>query len=243
MILNWLTSKKVREASGMRKHVDKLLQHQRDILPPKAIEDLEGAMKGITEATDAGGEALDKAMDTLEETARKWVKPYPNAVWRENIEVLLVALAVAMAIRTFFLQPFKIPTASMQPTLFGITANNMIDTGYQKPTGWARVKDWFAGGSYVSFKADEDGTFDGISKPLRFLILNIKQTVWFAGKPHNLWFPPDSGGGLPLALNPIQTLQAAFMNLPVYFPATWLPIWKVAWAFVAGLSSIKATTC
>jgi len=34
----------------------------------------------------------------------------------------LVALAVAMGIRTFFLQPFKIPTGSMQPTLFGVTS-------------------------------------------------------------------------------------------------------------------------
>ena len=43
-------------------------------------------------------------------------------IWRENVEVLLVALAVAMAIRTFFVQPFKIPTGSMQPTLYGVTS-------------------------------------------------------------------------------------------------------------------------
>ncbi len=56
-------------------------------------------------------------MDGLEKAANKWLKPYPNATIRENVEVLLVALAVAMGIRTFFLQPFKIPTGSMQPTL------------------------------------------------------------------------------------------------------------------------------
>ena len=65
-------------------------------------------------------------MQSLETAANKWLKPYPNAAWRENIEVLLVAIAVAMAIRTFFIQPFKIPTGSMQPTLFGITQENLI---------------------------------------------------------------------------------------------------------------------
>jgi signal peptidase I len=40
--------------------------------------------------------------------------------WRENLEVLTVAIAVAMAFRTYFIQPFKIPTGSMQPTLYGI---------------------------------------------------------------------------------------------------------------------------
>ena len=61
-------------------------------------------------------------MEELEFAANKWLKLYPNAMWRENVEVLLVAIAVAMAIRTFFLQPFKIPTGSMQPTLYGVTS-------------------------------------------------------------------------------------------------------------------------
>jgi signal peptidase I len=103
----------------------------------------------------------------------------------------------------------------MQPTLFGITAKDLlIETTYQRPTGLGAVKDWFGGATYLSFKADQDGTFDGVSKPLRFLIFNIKQTLWFNGKPHNFWFVPDTGGGMPLQLSLPQTLQAMLMNLP-----------------------------
>ena len=217
MTLNWFTSKTVREATAMRKHVKKLLQHQRDILSPKAIGEVEAAMKDVQDAvaTNADKATLEKKMEGLEKAANQWIKPYPNATWRENVEVLLVALAVAMGIRTFFLQPFKIPTASMQPTLNGIIDHNLlIENEYEKPKGLARVKDWFAGGSYVSFKADQDGTFDGISQPLRLLIFNIKQTIWFGGKAHTLWFVPDAGGSSPLQLNLFQSLQAVFMDLP-----------------------------
>jgi signal peptidase I len=217
MTLNWLTSKTVREASSMHKHVLKLLHHQRDILSPKAVSEVEASLADIQGAIKSNVDkaTLEKKMENLEEVANQWIKPYPNPSYRENIEVLLVALAVAMGIRTFFLQPFKIPTASMQPTLFGITAKNLlVETSYQRPTGMGAVKDWLGGASYLSFKANQEGTFDGISKPLRFLIFNVKQTLWFAGKPHNLWFVPDTGGGMPLQLGLPQTLQAMFMSLP-----------------------------
>jgi signal peptidase I len=217
MTLNWLTSKTVREANAMRKHVNKLLQHQRDILSPKAVDEVQAALNDIQAAFAANADkaTLEKKMENLEKVANQWIKPYPNAGYRENIEVLLVALAVAMAIRTFFLQPFKIPTASMQPTLYGITSKNLlVETDYQRPTGLGRVKDWLGGASYLSYKADQDGTFDGVSKPLRFLIFNIKQTLWFAGKPHNFWFVPDTGGGMPLQLGLPQTLQAIFTDIP-----------------------------
>ena len=43
----------------------------------------------------------------------------PRAVsaWRENLESLVWAVAVALAIRTFIAAPFKIPSGSMHPTL------------------------------------------------------------------------------------------------------------------------------
>ncbi len=123
MNLRWFISKTVREAGAMRKHVHRLVCAQRDLLSPQAIsgvqvkiDELDGAI-----AENHTGKIRIK-MEELEFAANKWLKPYPHAAWRENVEVLLVALAVAMAIRTFFLQPFKIPTGSMQPTLFGVNS-------------------------------------------------------------------------------------------------------------------------
>ena len=39
------------------------------------------------------------------------------AWWRENIESLVWAVALALLIRTFIIAPFKIPSGSMRPTL------------------------------------------------------------------------------------------------------------------------------
>jgi signal peptidase I len=218
MILSWFISKAVREASAMRKHVRRLLNAQRDILSPQAIAAVQLKINELDAAIADKANAGKIRLKTgeLQFAAEKWFKPYPHAAWRENVEVLLVALAVAMAIRTFFIQPFKIPTGSMQPTLFGVTS--VPDFGkinyYQPdkrkeqaelfeqiklrdtmeiPTGWARVKDWFAGNSYVHIVAPADGVIDSISPPTKFLIFNIKQTITIGGVEQTIWFPPDYG--------------------------------------------------
>ena len=73
---------------------------------------------------------LDKAIlnenrEQLLATADGILIGYPNAKYRDWVEMFLVVLTLVLAFRTFFFQPFKIPTGSMQPTLFGITALDM----------------------------------------------------------------------------------------------------------------------
>jgi len=203
----------------MRKHVRHLLSAQRDILSPQAIGGVTAAINELNIAM-AGGHTgkIRIKMEELEFAANKWIKPYPNPLWRENVEVLLVALGVAMAIRTFFLQPFKIPTGSMQPTLYGVTSEpdftpSKIDYWQEDkrkeqaelfqqvrlretvtaPTGWERVKEWFEGISYVHFVAPTDGTLDEIGPPWPPAIFSIYQNFKFAGVWHTIWFPPDYG--------------------------------------------------
>jgi len=197
-VVRWFASSTVRHASAMRKHVRKLLNHQRDILSPQAVENISAANDALGRAIADGADkpALEEQMQRLEDTAGKWLKPYPNAAWRENIEVLLVALTVAMGIRTFLLQPFKIPTGSMQPTLFGVTSDDLLrKPNFKIPTGLERVKQWFEGISYIHVVADNDGTLDRVEEPLRLLIFNIKQTRYIGAKPYTIWFPPDYGSG------------------------------------------------
>src|SRR5437867_7134988 len=207
MTSRWFTSKTVRHATAMRKHVQKILNHQRDILSPQAVDAVETALAELrkTILENPSQEALLKQMEELEKVANKWLKPYPNAAFRENVEVLLVALAVAMGIRTFFLQPFKIPTGSMQPTLYGVTSSPDANRGFEEsspaagatnfaiPTGWQRIRDWFEGVSYLDVRAKVDGELETVNPPFKILIFNIYQTLQIGGVTHWILFPPDYG--------------------------------------------------
>lgn len=189
----------------MGRHVHKLLNHQRDILSTQALDALHGSIAELRNGVHAGEgkELLSRRMENLELTANKWLKPYPNASLRENVEVLLVALTVAMGIRTFFLQPFKIPTGSMQPTLFGVTSvpdfTKQLEEGpnsQPRPTaatGWAHVREWFGGVSYIHLVAEADGELTSVGAPVGIRFINLWQKLTVGDKTYTIWFPPDYG--------------------------------------------------
>jgi signal peptidase I len=158
MILRRYFSGAVREAVAMRKHVQRLLDAQRDLLSAQAIVAVEEKLKELETAVKEGANdgAIRIKTEELQFAGEKWLKPYPNPIWRENVEVLLVAIAVAMGIRTFFLQPFKIPTGSMQPTLYGITSTpdfNLLALFYQN-----------YGGSLTGLTDDQKGRFEAAAQ-------------------------------------------------------------------------------
>src|SRR6266850_114967 len=64
-MLQWFFSKTVRQATAMRKHVRKLLNHQRDLLSPKALNEVEAAMREVHDAVAArvSKDVLEKKME------------------------------------------------------------------------------------------------------------------------------------------------------------------------------------
>jgi signal peptidase I len=213
MNLQWFLSGTVRHANAMCKHVRKILNHQRDILSPGAIKEVEAAIAEtrLTITNKVGKAVMTAQMEKLESAANSWLKPYPNASYRENLEVLLVALTVAMGVRTFFVQPFKIPTGSMQPTLFGVTSEN-LDSDFRIPTGLQRIKEWFQGTSYLHLVADRDGEFQGAGKPFPPAIFSIYQRVHFANETYTVWFPPDYGS---MSLHSRETPESSRSNVQI----------------------------
>ncbi len=62
---------------------------------------------------------------------------YPRGFVAENIDMIVVAAIVAIGIRSFFLQPFKIPTNSMFPTYHGLTTD--VYFGDERPSAPVRI--------------------------------------------------------------------------------------------------------
>jgi signal peptidase I len=199
MTLKWFLSGKTRHATEMCKHVRKLLASQRDILSAEAIREVEKALAEGEDAikSSAPETVLDGKLQELEKTANRWIKPYANPDWRENVEVLLVAIAVAMAIRTFFLQPFKIPTASMQPTLYGVTAENFrTNSAVEFPGHWERFVDACVHGTfYHELYAPEDCELVAAQATQVARFINkyefLVRTTSGQLRKLSLWFSPD----------------------------------------------------
>ncbi len=103
---------------------DKVYHYRRDALTTPQIAELQAQTSGVRELLKgrAGAEKLKLAIERLEEVLRQTGGAiYPKSALVENVEFFLVAAIVILGIRTYFVQPFKIPTNSMWPTYNGMT--------------------------------------------------------------------------------------------------------------------------
>ena len=135
----------------------KRVHYGRDVMPTKLLERLGQARELCAEALrwttprtrrqDILGQ-LEKEYGDLLRTERHHGR-------KENAEVALVAIVLALGVRAYFLQPFKIPTHSMRPTLLGIL--NQAEN--EPPPSWPkRVFDLaIEGKSYHRAVAPQDG--------------------------------------------------------------------------------------
>lgn len=194
MTFRWLFSRAVRQANDLCHRVEKILDAQRDVLAPPAVAAIQSSVAELrAAAATADHRTVETCAASLEKAANKWLKPYPHPSVRENVDVVLVALVIALGIRTFFLQPMAIPTGSMQPTLYGITQQNLLKVpDAQIPNAVTRVFHAMTRGIwYYHVTAVEDGVFKGFEPPQRVLPLVKKQRLIVDDRAYTVWFPPD----------------------------------------------------
>ena len=114
-----------KEAQLLSKGARKFLSYKRDLLPVEKIALVESAQAQLQAALKSRDrEAARSAEKLLTQACEQALPDYRRpGIIPENIEVLFVAIVIALGIRAYYLQPFRIPTGSMQPTLNGIVGH------------------------------------------------------------------------------------------------------------------------
>jgi len=103
---------------------EKVWHFRRDLLSEKESNELLGRTSELRAQLKARANAakLKLSIESLEGVLRRTGGAmYPKTSLVENVEFFLVAAIVILGIRTYFVQPFKIPTNSMWPTYNGMT--------------------------------------------------------------------------------------------------------------------------
>ena len=114
------------EARAVLKAAERIVNYRRDIATPELIEQTKARSAALKAATRERSEAKVKtAQAALIEVLEKIHPPQDSQMIREYAELALVVVVIALGLRTYYLQPFKIPTGSMQPTLNGVIAHRI----------------------------------------------------------------------------------------------------------------------
>ncbi len=152
----FLTPRYIKHARLLLKGVTRFIDYKRDVLPPAKLEEIEELRRTLEGAMKARDKDKLSELDTkINEVCQRALPNQKRSEIAENIEVFFVAIVIALGIRAYIAQPFKIPTGSMQPTLNGLIVERRdepLNTGILKHT-----LGFLTGDSYIDVVSKYDG--------------------------------------------------------------------------------------
>ena len=146
-----------KNAKILVKGAKKFVDYKRDLLAPDRLAEIESRRKDLVDAIRLGDVSkVSEASKQLRATCDNSLpREKPQGWFEENVEVMFVAIVIALGLRAFYLQPFRIPTGSMQPTLNGIIGTPLPEEKW--PSFPQRMAEKvLKGRSYVKVVNDRD---------------------------------------------------------------------------------------
>lgn len=201
--MNFIEKRRLKKLVHGVRHLARHAQRMREDVAPAAdlaaAQAAEAALAGAWRAR--AWDRLEAACEAAAAAAERLLPPRPFPKWRENVEVLVVAISLAMACRTYFVQPFKIPTGSMQPTLNGVTAWPQEGRRWYDVPPASLVNLALFGERYVEVRARNSGRLEYAGNMNDQYVLRIGAELyplWIAMKPDSPFFNPDPDKSMKL---------------------------------------------
>ena len=115
----WSRDAKIRnKAKQSLSQTKSLLSKNKSKISPEAAAVVEGKIAALESALAGGDtEEIRRRTADLEGASHDYLSKFAKSKLRQNVEALVLAVGLALIIRTFLFQPFKIPSGSMIPTL------------------------------------------------------------------------------------------------------------------------------
>lgn len=186
MIVKWLRkSLAARDSRRLVRAVRNLLKKKGDLMAPREAEHAEARVLACEEALKKGSlHEIRTSRKALRLFFDNNLKAYDKSAVRKNVEAVAVAVVLALAVRAFVIQPFKIPSGSMLPTL--LVGDHILINKFLYGTRIPFTNFVFfpfseiERGDVVVFKLDEDASSDRSFSPAGG-VFYIKRAVGVAG--------------------------------------------------------------
>ena len=125
-MFGFFKNKKQKRAKDLLGTAYKVYNYRCDIVDKQDAQKLAAAIEELENLVDdgkVGTKEYETCAEKLEALMRKCGGAiYPLISWADYTDMIIVAGILAIGIRSFFLQPFKIPTNSMYPSFYGMTS-------------------------------------------------------------------------------------------------------------------------
>lgn len=186
--LAWFTPLWRRRGHEAAALISRYINHYRPKIQAEQMEELQGMRARLREALLCWRKDELETLALQVESKYATLPGFRRSAWVEIVEPLFVITVVFLGIRTYFVQPFRIPTNSMWPSLNGIVVHPVQEI----PSFPRRVWDAITlGSSYVDVQASEPKQIVQVSDRRKWVLFT--ETVLRFSDNSELVIPSASG--------------------------------------------------